>query len=201
MRVGALLAATAASLGLYGWGDSGTRTGMGHRQPAVETTAPAPAPMATRHYVGKPRPPVRVLLAAAPALEAGVPGELTIAVQAGMPITRLRLAVDGSPGLAVTGVERLGEGSGTSNPETASLREDLSVEYRILATPTSGGSPFLAGHVEFTVDGVAQAAPFHLRVPVQGPPTTSADPARNQAPLEDQTGEKIRILAAETTSG
>jgi hypothetical protein len=193
------LTVTALGLILMGCGSPSTD---GHAGPGGAAEPPvakerrlAPA----RPYVGKPRPPVTVLLKEQPALESGVPGELRLEVRAGVPLAGLSLTVEGDTGLAVTGVESIVPDSSEREWEAAPLNEKPVAEYRILVTPSTGGSRSVSGQVRFFVGGVEQAAPFRVAVQASGaaPLPTSAD--KPQADLvRDATGDLIDSMLAET---
>jgi hypothetical protein len=192
------LTVTALGLILMGCGSASTDGHAGLGGAAEPSVAKERRLAPARPYVGKPRPPVTVLLKGQPALESGVPGELRLEVRAGVPLTRLSLTVEGDPGLAVTGVESIVPDS--SEREAAPFNEKPVAEYRILVTPSTGGLRSVSGQVRFFVGGVEQAAPFRVAVqdPGAAPLQTSAD--KPQADLvRDATGDLVDSMLAETT--
>jgi len=156
-------------------------------------------PASARPYIGKPRPPVRVMLSGKPVLEAGVPGTLRLGVRAAIPMSGLSLLAEGDDGLTVTGIENLSLGADLLAGESASLEPGLAAEYRIHAVPSSGGLRSLSGQLRFMVGGVEQAAPFRIAVSVNGPPTIpdSFEEPRTPAVIQP-AGESVVSMKAET---
>lgn len=144
---------------------------------------------------GKPRPPVVVTLEAGQALQTGVPAEVRLQVSLPLGMQLTQVAVDEADGLSLQGRAVL------TDAFRAGAMEDLQVaRFSLAALPMSGGSLRLRGTVHFTVDGVAQAAPFNVRVPVEGPATVPEVGAMPPSqPVIDATGEVIHSMKAETT--
>lgn len=161
---------------------------------ASDTKLEAPA---GRRSVGKLRPPVEVRLVPAGQLEAGVPARLALQVRSAGQIGEVELAVEGDEGLAVVSVIQEVPGTGGTRYQT----EGEAARFEISAVPMSGGTRQLSGLVRFTVNGVAQAAPFRLAVEVGGPVTVPEPRLRkpDREPARDASGELIDSMRAETT--
>ena len=170
---------------------------------AGSVTAAAPAPartletIAERRSPGKLRPPVDVSLMPSSQLEAGVPARLTLQVDSAAGVEGVELAVEGDEGLAVVSASREGPGTGGTRYQN----DGEAARFEISAVPMSGGTRHISGLVRFTVNGVAQAAPFRLSLDVGGPVTVPALRSRkpDREPARDATGEIIDSMLAETT--
>jgi len=158
---------------------------------ASDTKLGAPA---GRRTAGKLRPPVDVRLVPVGQLEAGVPARLALQVRSAAQIEVLDLAVEGDEGLAVIS-------STEEVPGTGYQTDGEAARFEISAVPMSGGTRHLSGLLRYTVNGVAQAVPFSLRVevvgPVTEPPRAILKPTRPA--VRDTTGELVDSMPAETT--
>lgn len=193
--LGLLTAAAVLGMSLQGG-----QAGVGqHSRPDATTAAKDARRVAARPYVGKPRPPVRVMLSGKPVLEAGVAGTLRLGIRAAVPVTGLSLLVEGDDGLTVTGMEALSPGAGLPAGQGASLEPGLAAEYRVHAVPSSGGLRSLSGQLRFMVGGVEQAAPFRIAVSVNGPLAMPDSFQQTGSPAVMQTaGEPVVSMKAET---
>lgn len=193
--LGVLAAAAVLGIALHGW-----RDGTGQEMRLDATTAGKDAHrVAVRPYVGKPRPPVGVVLFGKPVLEAGVPGTLRLGIRTAVQVSALSIVVEGEDGLTVTGIENLTPGTDLLARESASLEPGLAAEYRVHTLPSSGGLRSLSGQLRFMVGGVEQAVPFRLAVGVNGP-TTIPGPFEEPrtAAVIPNAGESIVSMKAET---
>jgi hypothetical protein len=196
---GILLAVAAMGPALVGCGNDSTHGHAGQGQAVASSGTKEASPSPARPYIGKPRPPVTVLLKGQPALEPGVPGELRLTVRAGVGLSGPSLLAEGDAGLTVTGVETLVPDTAGRERQAASFEEERVTEYRILVTPSSGGYRSVSGQVRFFVGGVEQAAPFRVGVRVPGAaalPTAAEKPQTDVA--SDATGDLIDSIPAET---
>ena len=169
---------------------------------ARSATAAAPAQAkaleepAGRRSPGKLRPPVEVSLTSGNQLEAGVPARLTLQVDSAAGVEGVELAVEGDEGLAIISASREVPGTGGTRYQN----DGEATRFEISAVPMSGGARQLSGLVRFTVNGVAQAAPFRLALDVGGPVTVPALRSRkpDREPVQDATGELVDSIEAET---
>ena len=178
------------------------------RTQSVDNSAAKPE-HATRPYIGKPRPPLRVTLAPGTALAAGVPGTVSLLVRTGVPVTGLRIEVEGDAGLAVTAVGEqatLNAEDGRravqplGNASTLALAVSESLTVPVMVTPTSGGTRHISGLVRFEVNGVEQGATFSVPLKVDGPVTVAPVFSKHgRSPFRDAAGEFIDSMPAETT--
>jgi hypothetical protein len=160
--------------------------------PAGKLDAPA-----GRRSAGKLQPPVEVSLVPVRPLQAGVPAQLALQVRSAEQIEGIELAVEGDEGLEVVSATR--EVPGTR--VTGYQADGEATRFEISTVPMSGGTRQLSGLVRFTVNGVAQAAPFRLAVEVGGPVTVPALRSQkpDREPSQDATGDLIDSMKAETT--
>jgi hypothetical protein len=178
------------------FGSLGERVGRVTPDEVASAPVKAIAGERSRRSIGKPRPPVEVLLAPGAQLESGVPGQLTLRVRTPLGIEGIDLAVEGDEGLAV--ISATGEVPGTGGTWYQSDGE--AARFEISATPMSGGTRYVSGLLSFTVNGVPQAVPFRVPVEVGGPVTVPAVPLRkpDREPVKDATGELVDSMSAET---
>ena len=162
-RMGRLGAALVAGAIVAGCGATHSDTLL-----VTQGEAKATGETRTRPYVGKPRPPVDVVLMPGSLLESGVPGRLRLQVRSRVPLDSVRLVVEGDEGLAVVAYEEV---PGTEGAWHQSAGEAASFE--ISATPMSGGTRYLSGFLSFEVAGMSQGVPFRLSVEVGGPVTVA----------------------------
>jgi hypothetical protein len=114
-------------------------------------------------------------------------------------LTGLSLVAEGDAGLAVTGVESIVPATSVREREAASFDGERVTEYRIMVTPSSGGSRSVSGQVRFFVGGVEQAAPFRVAVQVPGAATLPTSAEKPPPELDsDETGDLIDSIPAET---
>lgn len=194
-----VLAAALVGFGLYGPDGDDRTVDTGSRAPDTRTAVLIDAPSAPRPYIGKPRAPVKVVLAQDTALAAGVLADLWLEVRTAAPVTDLELLAEGNDGLAVIDIERLGPASAVRGREADQLREAVVARYRVGAVPVGPGEGSLSGLVRFTIGGVEQAAPFRIPV-LRGVGKPSVVPATGEAArvLTDAGGERLAVLPAET---
>lgn len=169
----------------------------GENARAMTPSAKGPAIHAAgfRMTPGKPRPPVEVSLEPGEPLQSGVPAELRFRLRfpAGLQLTRV--SVEGSEALSVHGEPALADAFETGGTEVLRV-----AEFGLSATPLSGGTVRLRGIVHYTIDDVAQAAPFNVALQVGGMATLPKRAAKQEGfPETDATGEAIYSMNAETT--
>lgn len=182
--------AVVAVLALTGCGDGSAGS--------TAVSAKVAQPPAARPSIGKPRPPVQVLLVEGPSLEAGVPGELTLQVRSRVALEAVDLVVEGDEGLALVTVTALPVT--VTSDASRRLPAGEAARFEIATTPTSGGTRHLSGLLSFEVNGVRQGVPFSLPVRVSGPVTLAPVAAKpERTPVRDSTGELIDSMPAETT--
>lgn len=169
-------------------GDAPARPPMAE-PPGAAATSPKAA-YAGRPFIGKPRPPVEVRLAATPQLDSGVPGRLTLEVRSGVAVEDLELRLEGDEGLELVG---------SATHRLRRLAAGQATRLEVAVTPTSGGSRRLSGFLAFTVAGQAQGVPVTLALPVRGPDRIGAVSAKPQTAAGiDAQGELVYSMAAET---
>ncbi len=142
---------------------------------------------------GKPRPPVEVTLESGPVLEPGVPAEISFRVRFPEGIQINRIEVEGSEGLTLQGAPALKAAFEVPGMEVFQV-----ARFGMNTTPVSGGLQRLTGMVHFTVNGVVQAAPFAIAVPVAGAAVVPRIVPKARVPEVDVTGEAIHSVKAET---
>ena len=134
---------------------------------------------------GKPRPPVVLRLAQVPELQPGVPARVRLELTLPEGARIHSIEFDDAPALQVTAVT-VGAGG--------------RLEAAVL--PMDDGPRALGGIVTFQLDGMLQAAPFRLPLPVAGdpPPVAASIPAPAGVLRQDVRGGMVMSLAAETTT-
>lgn len=192
LPLGTALAVGTVAIFLSAVGRTDRDTGPVEASAGVSKTVAA-TPAGARPFIGKPRPPVEVVLEAGDSLESGVPARLTLAVRVAPGIEVTELALEGSPGMTVVQTRRMADGAPQAAVEGP--------RFEISATPMAGGAQYLAGLVRFQVNGVPQAAPFRVPLQVGGPagPVVRGAGKPEAAPVRDAAGEFIVSMPAETT--
>lgn len=199
LPLGILLASGVVAILLSGTGAANSNTNSAGNPGSVSKRPTVPL-AGDGHFIGKPRPPVDVILGSDVPLESGVPARLVLTVRAAPGIEITELNLDGGPGLTVVQTRRMDTAAIALNDEV-SRQVGQAIRFEVSATPMAGGAQYLAGLVRFRVGDVWQAVPFRISLQVGGPagPTRTGSAKPEAAPVLDAVGELIVSMPAETT--